>query len=568
MSLRQKLAARGFCYQLMARPLFLLANQEEDGRYFNTLPAPLISPTARLIRLLWPDLHPGSATGRRLGDYKHEEFWSPSMVYSPTSLALPPPPLDSRTLMWTRSQLFSDLVHANTSTSRVWDCFCMGPNAFFQIAAACLKERAGRMLQGNSYKRAASSVQDVWLQAARLYVDMPFVHPQLRSAMKQLETSERARAFLHQASMALSDAISNLDEISARKGKDADIARWEAELRKSLANKKGGATATPSKQAQALVQAQLDKEEIVRQRVATIKLNLQRGLSYIQSLASINVPELRMYVSFILSLLLEGAMGQGSRLVGSQAFETWTSPSAAQHVWILSISALLKGRVDAGQDDGDEALEQVTLVLDIIRFHCSEFSDAAFPRKATMEYVLQVIKHQPRLSKEASSVLIDLGEAVQPNATRDEVGVLMDGTLLQEVYVRNARLQAIQPFDLTDLDWSPQHWVACHDDDEQNVRLAKHLWEDNGLDVPEDFLDKLMNYLEHNNAYVRTSAVSAIAEAVIYWPRKSALTIAALQDFCREKAKILAPEFDEYVSTILNFPNVILIRCTGHDYCF
>jgi hypothetical protein len=37
---------------------------------------------------------------------------------------------------------------------------------------------------------------------------------------------------------------------------------------------------------------------------------------------------------------------------------------------------LLKGGVDAGQDDGDEALEQVTLVLDIIRFHCSECSSS------------------------------------------------------------------------------------------------------------------------------------------------------------------------------------------------
>ncbi|KAG2115671.1 armadillo-type protein [Suillus cothurnatus] len=394
-------------------------------------------------------------------------------------------------------------------------------------------------------------------------------------------------------------------EEGPKKGKDADIARWEAELRKSLANKKGGATATLSKQAQALVQAQLEKEAIVRQRVTTIKLNLQRGLSYVQSLVSINVPELRMYVSSILSLLLEGAMGQGSRLVGSQAFEAyldlakccsarldtfqkWVGVATLRSLGIASVpeelqaeqlsslvlrvlyrlrslseqtpfdaatfsyafpllaQVLLKGGVDVGQDDGDEALEQVTLVLDIIRFHCSEFSDAAFPRKATMEQVLHVVRHQPRLSKEASSVLIDLGEAVQSNATRDEVDVLIDGTLLQEVYVRNACLQAIQPFDLTDLDWSPQLWIACHDDDEQNARLANHVWEDNGLDVPEDFLDKLMNYLEHTNAYVRTSTALAIAEAMVYWPRKSVLTIVALQEFYREKAKILAPEFDEY----------------------
>ena len=52
-----------------------------------------------------------------------------------------------------------------------------------------------------------------------------------------------------------------------------------------------------------------------------------------------------------------------------------------------------------------------------------------------------------------------------------------------------------QPFDLTDLDWSPELWIACHDDDEQNARLARHLWEDNGLDVPESFLPSLVLYL-------------------------------------------------------------------------
>lgn len=45
------------------------------------------------------------------------------------------------------------------------------------------------------------------------------------------------------------------------------------------------------------------------------------------------------------------------------------------------------------------------------------------------------------------------------------------------------------------MDWSPELWIACHDDDEQNARLARHAWEDNGLDVPENFLDSLVEYL-------------------------------------------------------------------------
>ncbi|KAG1765481.1 hypothetical protein EV702DRAFT_1204576 [Suillus placidus] len=94
----------------------------------------------------------------------------------------------------------------------------------------------------------------------------------------------------------------------------------------------------------------------------------------------------------------------------------------------------------------------------------TDVSDAAFSGKATME----------------SERLL--------NVTRDEVGVLTDGTLLQEVYDRNACLQAIRPFDLTDLDWSPQLWVACHADDEQNARLANHAWEDNSLMCQKTFL--------------------------------------------------------------------------------
>ena len=113
-----------------------------------------------------------------------------------------------------------------------------------------------------------------------------------------------------------------------------------------------------------------------------------------------------------------------------------------------------------GEQDGDEALEQVALVLDVIKFHRSEctslplvpltlltrylVSDAAFPRKTTLEHVLHVVRTQPRLSKDASSLLVDLGEAIQASATREEVAVLIEGTLLQETHVRNSCLQALQ----------------------------------------------------------------------------------------------------------------------------
>ncbi|OBZ65072.1 Translational activator GCN1 [Grifola frondosa] len=393
-------------------------------------------------------------------------------------------------------------------------------------------------------------------------------------------------------------------DVVEKKGKGYKDAQWEAEVRKSIASKKGATSGTLSKQDLALVQAQLDKESIVRQRVAILKARLERGLHLVRSLVASQVEELHSYVGSISTLLLQGAFGKGVALIRETAFDTYLelanccslrldtfrkwigvatlrasvvdgipdemqveplnalvlrvlyrlrslseqSPfDAATYCYAspLLSQVLLKGGVGLTEDD--DPLEQVVLALDIIKFHCGEFSVAVFPRINTIKDLLHVIRQQPKLAKEASSALIDLGQAVQSNATREETAVSLRGTLFQEVYARNSCLQTLQPFDLTDLDWSPELWVASHDNDEQNARLARHLWEDNGFDVPENFLQDMLPLLEHENSYVRSSSAAALAEAILeYWPSSVSAVLSSLQDFYREKAKVLAPEFDEY----------------------
>ena len=106
-------------------------------------------------------------------------------------------------------------------------------------------------------------------------------------------------------------------------GKDAEIAQWEAEIRKSLANKKASTTVTLTKQQQALVNTQLAKESEVRQRVTSIKTNLDRGLHFIGSIINASVPEFRVYISTVVTLLLDGALEKGSLLSGSMALATY-----------------------------------------------------------------------------------------------------------------------------------------------------------------------------------------------------------------------------------------------------
>lgn len=51
----------------------------------------------------------------------------------------------------------------------------------------------------------------------------------------------------------------------------------------------------------------------------------------------------------------------------------------------------------------------------------------------------------------------------------------------------------------------------------------------------------------HDNAYVRESAGTAIAEAVDQYPQSLHTALTTVKDYYRENAKVLAPEFDQYV---------------------
>ena len=128
----------------------------------------------------------------------------------------------------------------------------------------------------------------------------------------------------------------------------------------------------------------------------------------------------------------------------------YTSPLLSQ--------ILLKGGIALSEED--DPLEQIALSLDIIKFHCGEctcwrfrsenvadfetVSDPTYPRVGTVRDLIHAIRHQPKLAKDASSALIDIGQAMQGNALRDEVTVLLGGTLYQEVYVRTSCLQTLQ----------------------------------------------------------------------------------------------------------------------------
>jgi hypothetical protein len=118
--------------------------------------------------------------------------------------------------------------------------------------------------------------------------------------------------------------LSNKASKVQAKGKDTDLAKWDAEVRQSLAKKKIASAPVLSKQEQSLVQAQVEKEAKIRSHTNKIKGNLERALQIVSHLALGNIVDLQAYVSQIISLLLSsGALDKGTLLVGSLACTTF-----------------------------------------------------------------------------------------------------------------------------------------------------------------------------------------------------------------------------------------------------
>lgn len=109
---------------------------------------------------------------------------------------------------------------------------------------------------------------------------------------------------------------------TTQKGKDADIKKWEADLRKTLSQKKPGIQAL-SKQEKALVDAQLAKEQSTRDELILLQRGIHDGLSMINSLLNSRTEEVTHHLSDFATVLIDGILQYGTPLAGSSALSTY-----------------------------------------------------------------------------------------------------------------------------------------------------------------------------------------------------------------------------------------------------
>ncbi|KAF2652310.1 translational activator [Lophiostoma macrostomum CBS 122681] len=385
--------------------------------------------------------------------------------------------------------------------------------------------------------------------------------------------------------------------------KDYDTLKWEEELRAQLAQKKGQAKKLTSDE-QSKVNAQLSKESKIRQDISLIETRMKRGVGIIRNLATGPPTEAEQWMGPAVDLLIQiiragaglilgdlpaisfikcsdristrlgvlrpfigvatlriiGTLHLGeeyeaedlgdlvTRVLYRLRFMSEQRPLdtvSLAYCFPLIFLVLEKGGI--GRTSAEDSDEQLVLALEFLSFHTTSCSDERLSRKSLVETVVSSMQRYNQHYKLIKDCLMDLCRGLAPNISNGEMRALLRGTIVPEISVRTATLQAIDAeLDLDDFGFSEEIWLACHDDDEENVEMARTIWDDNDLELKADSAALITPYLDSLDKQLRRAAARSIAEIVSNFPNVFDESLHDLQESYKEKAKPRKPERDEY----------------------
>lgn len=143
--------------------------------------------------------------------------------------------------------------------------------------------------------------------------------------------------------------------------------------------------------------------------------------------------------------------------------------------------------------------------------------------------------------------LFDTCRSCARNLAGSEVEVLLKGCIVPQIRVRNTVLQAIrEDVDLTDLDFSVEVWLSCHDDNKENAELGQAVWAENALEVQPSDAVTMLPYLASNDRQLRQAAARALADCLSEDLTAFTATLERIEVQYQDLAKPRVPERDEF----------------------
>ncbi|EKD13892.1 uncharacterized protein L3040_005495 [Drepanopeziza brunnea f. sp. 'multigermtubi'] len=383
--------------------------------------------------------------------------------------------------------------------------------------------------------------------------------------------------------------------------KDYDTLKWEEELRSQLAQKKGQQKKlTPEETAK--VKAQLKKEADIRLEIGYVVAKLLRGIGIIRSLAIGPPTEAGLWmgpaVKALVNIITAGAglltanaapdayilcaerlpsrIGVLRPFIGIATLRGLDVPHLPENLvqeplgalvtrvlyrlrfsgeqrpfdtvsltYILPLVFLVLQKGGFGETDDAEA--QLVLALEFLTFHTDACSDILVPRKEVLSNLIFSMQTYNQHYKIVKDCLADLCRCLAPNITNEEIAILAQGATVPQVSVRTSVLQSISAdIDMSELDFSEEIWLACHDDVPENVEIGKEIWDESDFAISDDKPFRMLRYLDSKDKQLRRAAARSLTEAVKMQPSTFRDVLSGLESRYQDLAKPRVPQLDEY----------------------
>ncbi|KAI8673619.1 Ribosomal protein L19 [Fusarium keratoplasticum] len=390
-------------------------------------------------------------------------------------------------------------------------------------------------------------------------------------------------------------------QVVNKNNKDYDILKWEEELRSQLEKKKGQQKKLTADET-AKVNAQLKKESQIRQSLREVEARLLRGIGIIKSLATGPPTDATQWLGTAVSLLI-GVMDAGANMITGDvaplAYITCSEKVSERlgsmrpfigvaalrlrnvsleenyqeepledlitrvlyrlrfageqrpfdsvsliYALPLVLDVLRKGGVGSTADDADA---QLVLAIEFLSFHTDICVDEAVPRAEVLSVLISSMQAYTQHYKLIKDCFADMCRCIAPNMNREEMIVLAKGALVPETRVRSTVLQSISAeVDMSELGYSDEIWLACHDDEDENQDLGREIWEESGFEVTAEVPLKMLPFLESKDAQLRRAAARATSEAAGLHNESLEAVISQLESTYKELAKPRVQQLDEF----------------------
>ncbi|CAD1812517.1 unnamed protein product [Candida parapsilosis] len=188
--------------------------------------------------------------------------------------------------------------------------------------------------------------------------------------------------------------------------------------------------------------------------------------------------------------------------------------------------------------ENDPEEEHLLLSVEIIFAHAELFADAGIPRTSILRILISLMA-VPSKAKLVKECFLSLCQYIAVNISDEDLQLLLANVVSPHVFVRSTILEGLDSeFELSA--YSKEVYVATYDTDNNCRELAKTIWDDNSLSVPDT--TNLLDLFGLQEAGLRMSVAQAYRDASI----QTGIDLDELFNLYIAKKNPPAPKLDEF----------------------